>query len=192
MFYILGLGNPEEKYDGTRHNVGRDMVRQLAGGEWEKSKPANALYQRESVAGTNVEWVLPETYMNKSGDTVRYIATKHAACPEDFIVIYDDVDLAFGEVKVSFARGSGGHNGLKSIEQALKSKDYIRIRIGISPKSFWTGKVKRPSGAAMGKYVLARFSSSEKKQLPELAATVREILAVIAQSGVEKAMNQFN
>lgn len=192
MFYILGLGNPEEKYDNTRHNVGRDFVRDLAGVEFQKSKHANALYAWGTVAGEEVEWLLPETYMNKSGDTARYVAEKHGAKPADFIVLYDDVDLAIGEMKVSVGRGDGGHNGIKSLIQALKSKDFVRIRIGVAPKSFWTGKARRPEAAALSRHVLGKFTSGEQKKLAVVRDEVEKALEMIVGEGTQKAMNRFN
>lgn len=193
MFYILGLGNPESKYDGTRHNVGRDFVRVLAGESgWDTSKHANAQYVWGTVAETDVEWLLPETYMNKSGDTARYVAEKHGATPQQFVVLYDDVDLAIGELKVSVGKGDGGHNGIKSIIGALKSKDFVRIRVGVAPKSFWTGKARRPEAAALSRHVLGKFSSGEQKKLADVRDKVEQVLETVVKDGVEIAMNQFN
>lgn len=193
MFYILGLGNPESKYDHTRHNVGRDLVRMVAGDvSWELSKHAKALLARGELAGLGVEWLLPETYMNNSGDTARYVADKHGAAPGEFVVIYDDVDLPLGEIKVSVGRGDGGHNGIKSIIGALKSKDFVRIRVGVARKSFWTGKARRPVGAALPRHVLSRFSGSEQKKVAEMASVVEKALQTIVKDGTERAMNEFN
>lgn len=191
MYYILGLGNPGEKYEHTRHNVGRDIVRGLTD-NWQLDKHAQAQRANVSCGGEVVDLLLPETFMNKSGDTVRFLQQKQSATPQEIVVIYDDVDLAFGDIKVSVGRGDGGHNGIKSIISALGNKDFVRIRVGVSPKSFWTGKVKRPTGEVMGKYVLARFSSSEKKKLTELSQQVEKILTTLITDGVEKTMNKYN
>lgn len=194
MFYIVGLGNPGEKYENTRHNVGRIVVRAMAGEvSWEKSKHANALYAWGEIAGTEVGWILPETFMNKSGDTIRYVVKKHEANPGQIIVIYDDVDLALGEIKLSKGRGDGGHNGIKSIIGALGTKEFMRVRVGIAPKSFWTGKVRRPAGGApMTRHVLGRFSRGEEKVLAEVNETVAGAIKSILTDGIEKAMNHYN
>ena len=193
MYYILGLGNPGKQYDGTRHNVGRDLVSAVAGEvSWQKSKHANAHYAHGLVASTEVKWLLPDTFMNKSGDTARYVQQKHGATPEQFIVVYDDVDLAIGEFKVSTGRGDGGHNGIKSLIGALKSKDFIRIRVGVARTSFWTGKARRPEGAALPRHVLGPFSSSERKKLTTMQDSISQALTVIVRDGVQAAMNQYN
>ena len=193
MFYIFGLGNPDDGYTNTRHNVGRDMVRSLVeSAAWKKDKHANALVVIDNMKGEDVMWLLPETFMNKSGDTVRYLLDKKASRLTNFVVVYDDVDLPLGEVKVSIGRGDGGHNGIKSIIAALKSKDFVRIRVGVARKSFWTGKARRPAGAALANHVLSVFSSSEQKKVAEVAGTIKNILEVIVSEGVDKAMNKFN
>ena len=103
MFYIIGLGNPGEKYASTRHNVGRLVLEWIAEhegfGSWDSDKHANARTVRGSVAGNPVEFFEPETYMNKSGDTVKYLKDKQGAKPEDVVVVYDDVELPLGEIK---------------------------------------------------------------------------------------------
>lgn len=197
MRYIVGLGNPGEKYEGTRHNIGRDCLLTLAneGGfsSWEHSKHANAFFSRGEVGGEAVELVLPETFMNKSGEALQYVVKKHEAKPEDFIVVHDDIDLALGELKLSQGRGAGGNNGVESIIKSLKSKDFARVRVGIAPTSFWTGKVKRPAtGGPLERYVLKPFSRSEKVKLADIKQRVSEVLEAIVTDGIEKAMNTYN
>lgn len=192
MHYIVGLGNPGEQYTHTRHNIGREVLlfmqqkKQLP--DWQKSKAARALYTHTEAA----ELLLPDTFMNQSGETLRYVCDKQAAQINEFVVVHDDVDLPFGEMKIAVGRGDGGHNGLRSIISSLKSKDFIRVRLGVSPKSFWTGKVRRPAGDALATFVLGRFSMSEKKQLPEVFEKVTEAIEMITDKGVEAAMNKFN
>ena len=191
MHYVVGLGNPETKYDGTRHNVGRDVVFALAGGRdgFNKHQYANAL----TAHGGDIEWVAPETYMNKSGETVRFYKDKQGVSPEQFIVVYDDVDLPVGEVKVSVGKGAGGHNGVADIINALGSKDFLRSRIGIASVSFWTGKARRPEGGApMTRHVLGMFSGKEQKKINEIESRVCNIIHTIQTDGVQIAMNQFN
>ncbi len=196
MFYIVGLGNPGEKYDNTRHNIGRDILFTLAKdgfSEWYTSKLAQALGSRGTLSGVVVELVVPETFMNKSGDTVRYLKDKQGAQPKDLIVIYDDVDLPLGELKVSVGRGDGGHNGIKSIIGALGSKDFVRIRVGVAHKSFWTGKTLRPAGGGkMQRHVLGKFTKGEVSKVAEVTKLVTEALEMLVTVGAEKTMNKFN
>lgn len=196
MIYVMGLGNPGSQYEGTRHNIGRASVERLAArasAEWTRDKQANALLATASVGGTPATLALPETYMNRSGETAAYFTRAHGAAPEDIIVMYDDIDLPLGTVRIGKDRGDGGHNGIKSITSALKSKAFVRVRIGIAPTSFWTGKVKRPAGGgALERFVLSRFSRRER-QTAEIAID-RACAAVdaIAADGVDRAMNAFN
>ncbi len=155
MFYIVGLGNPGEKYENTRHNVGKHFLKCFAErhhfGAWEKDKGANALYTRGSVSEALIELLMPETYMNNSGDSVRYLKNKHDVTPEELILVYDDIDLPLGTFKISKGKGDGGHNGVSSVIKAFGSKDFVRIRIGIAGTSLWTGKPKRPNGAGLNR-----------------------------------------
>jgi len=193
MFYIVGLGNPGEKYTNTRHNVGRMALEHIAGSDWEKSKNANALYARGMLGSEPVEFVMPETFMNRSGETVSYITKKHDAKPEEFIVVHDDIDLPFGEIKIGQGKGAGGNNGVDSIIKHLKSKNFVRVRIGIAPTSFWTGKSKRPAGGGpLERFVLKPFNKSEQKQLEEVLGQVRDAIEIVISDGHEIAMNKYN
>jgi peptidyl-tRNA hydrolase len=197
MFYIFGLGNPGEKYNGTRHNIGRAAVEHIFAegsfSDWNRSKSAQALYAWGSIAGAEVELVLPETFMNRSGDSVRYVVDKHQALVDNIIVIHDDIDLPFGAVRVAQGRGAGGNNGVQSIIDRLGSKNFVRIRIGIAPTSFWTGEVKRPSGGGpLERFVLKKFSGKEQKSLVGVFDTVEVAVKSIMTDGVDKAMNKIN
>jgi PTH1 family peptidyl-tRNA hydrolase len=197
MHYIVGLGNPGDKYKKTRHNIGRMSVEAFAEHSnisgWSKSKNANALYTRGMSKGKPFELLLPETFMNKSGDTVKYVVDKHEAKVEDFIVVHDDIALPFGDIKISYRRGAGGNNGVNSIIKQLDSNAFARIRVGIAPKSFWTGKVKRPvGGGPLEQFVLKSFSTGESKYLPDIFEKVQIAIGIILDDGVEKAMNKLN
>ena len=196
MFYIVGLGNPGDEYKNTRHNVGRSYLEKFAargGYTWQKSRPAKALYSHASVAGEGVELILPETFMNKSGDTLAYYVEKHGASPDEFIILHDDIDLALGEIKISRGRGDGGNNGIKSIIQRLGHKDFTRVRIGISPKHWWTGEIKRPkSGASLNSFVLGQFGRREESSLAEVTPNITGAIESILTHGVEGAMNRWN
>lgn len=138
-----------------------------------------------------VAMLYPDTFMNNSGSAVVKFVPKNAV--GDLIVIHDDVDLPFGEIKISKGRGGGGNNGIASIINKLGSKDFVRIRVGIAPTSFWTGKVKRPAGGGpLERFVLKPFGASERKQLPEIFAKVDDAVREVVEKGVEAAMNKLN
>lgn len=197
MNYLIGLGNPGAEYEHTRHNIGRDLVLayQEARGfsSWTNNSPAKAIFSSGNVKGESVELVLPETFMNRSGETARFLVEKNNAKPEDLIVIYDDIDLPLGQFKISKDRGHGGHNGIKSIESSINSQSFVRVRVGIAETSFWTGRVKRPSGGErMSKYVLGRFSSREDAMLKQVQPEIFAAIDVLVSDGPELAMNKFN
>ena len=108
-------------------------------------------------------------------------------------MLHDDIDLPFGQIKIGRGRGDGGNNGIKSIIQKLGTKDFVRIRIGIAPTSFWSGKTKRPAGGGpLERFVLKPFSTKEAKQLEEVAEKSYQALQEILKNGPEIAMNKFN
>ncbi len=195
MYYIVGLGNPGEKYAHTRHNVGwlaLDVVCKVS------ALPAPILetsasgrVTEGSIAGAPVNVLYPETFMNNSGAAVAKFVPRNEVTK--LIVIHDDIDLPFGEIKIVKGRGDGGNNGIKSIIEKLGSKDFIRIRIGIAPRSIFTGAVKRPKGGGpLERYVLKPFSKKEAEQLTEVNERVTAALTTILKDGIEVAMNKFN
>lgn len=195
MHYIVGLGNPGEKYKHTRHNIGwvaLDYVREREGLPalvHEKQKSAEITEGIMAEAAVTV--LYPDTFMNNSGAAVVKFVKKAEA--EKMIVLHDDIDLPFGEIKVGKGRGDGGNNGIKSIIQKLGTKDFVRIRIGIAPKSFWTGETKRPRGGGpLERFVLKPFGTKESKQLTEVKERVYEALVEILKNGPEAAMNKIN
>lgn len=194
MFYIVGLGNPGEKYERTRHNIGWLALDYLIEQEGlpalvESGKYAGRISEGV-LCGEDVDILYPDTYMNKSGSAVQKLVSKDAV--KNLIVVHDEVDLPVGEVKISVNRGDGGHNGISSIINSMGSKEFIRIRLGISPTSFWTKKVKRPQGAALPKHVLGNFTTWEDKHLERQFELTRDIIKTILRDGVEAAMNRFN
>lgn len=148
MYYIVGLGNPGEEYAKTRHNTGRIVLSYFLKKERMqspvKSKKYASLISESEVEGENVLVLWPETYMNKSGSAVSK-AVKSAKAAQKLVVVYDDMDLSLGTFKIAYGRGSGGHRGMESIIKALKTRDFIRIRVGISSATP-TGKLKKPKG----------------------------------------------
>jgi PTH1 family peptidyl-tRNA hydrolase len=195
MFYIVGLGNHGEKYQNTRHNVGWivcDYVREKA--HLPALAPDNSMSGRVTegmIAGVEVLMLYPDTYMNNSGSAVVKFVPKSAV--GYLIVIHDDIDLPFGEVKLNKGRGDGGNNGIKSVIEKLGTKDFIRIRVGIAPRSFWTGEVKRPKGGGpLEKFVLKPFARSEEEKLEEVKERAFGALQEILLRGLESAMNKYN
>ena len=170
---LVGLGNPDKEYDGTRHNVGKDFVATLA----------SKLPKKAKVAELNV-------YMNNSGGPIKkLISSKKAAA--SLVVVHDELDLPLGRVKVSFGSSAGGHNGVKSIEKALKTRDYVRVRVGISP-STPSGKLKRPDAGKITDFVLGKFKASEQEKLKKARKIVGEALELILTEGKDKAMTEIN
>ena len=192
---IVGLGNPGEEYEGTRHNTGRMALEQFAKDNefsaWKEDPKTKATVSKGAVGKTLAALVLPDTFMNKSGNAVlRFVKSVKAA--ERMVVVYDDLDLAIGTMKISFDRGSGGHKGIESIIRAVKTKKFARVRIGISPTTA-AGKIKKPLGEEeVGEYILARFKQSELPELKVIFKKASEAMASIVTEGVGIAMNKFN
>lgn len=146
MLLIVGLGNPGQKYENTRHNVGARVINEL--------EPLNL---------KNVVLVKPATFMNESGRAVKALVKSYKLKAESLIVIHDDIDLSLGKIKVSFGSGSAGHKGVQSIIDSLGAKDFTRVRIGICPEA---GKTKE-----VDKFVLQKFSKDEEETLKETIQT---------------------
>ena len=195
MAYIfVGLGNPGEEYKETRHNTGRMLVEWFGKSleaEWKLDKKLNATVAKVKLGKTPVTLVLPETFMNNSGKSVKPLVTSVKAA-EKLLVIYDDLDLPFGTNKISFNKSSGGHRGLESIIKNIKTEKFARVRAGISPTTP-SGKIKKPKGEdAVTKVILGKFKEEDLKELKKLSKKVNEALEVFVEDGIEKAMTGFN
>jgi PTH1 family peptidyl-tRNA hydrolase len=170
---IAGLGNPGPEYKNTRHNVGRDFVEALS-----KKLPKNA------------KVVLPNSFMNNSGKDVKpLIKTQKAA--EKLVVIQDELDLPLGVVKLSFGSGAGGHKGVASIQSAIKTRDFLRIRVGISPSTA-SGKIKKPDHSEVVDFVLGKFKPTEQEKLKKVRKVVERAVEIILEEGKEAAMTEIN
>ena len=194
-YIIVGLGNPGEEYAETRHNTGRIMLTafQKSAGLPELSAKTkySSLVSEGKVGKESVLLLAPETFMNKSGSAFKNIAM-NAKKAEKVVVVYDDIDLPFGKVKMSFNRGSGGHKGLESVTRALGTPAFIRIRVGISPETP-SGKLKKPQGEkAVGDFILGKFKASEEAELKKIKKRVTEALELILSEGRELAMGKVN
>ena len=179
MKLVAGLGNPGKEYENTRHNTGRILV-----GIIEKKFEKDGEKQR-------IKFLVLDTFMNNSGKAVApLIKTKKDL--ENLLVIYDDIDLPLGKMKISFNRSSGGHNGLNSVIKALKSEEFLRIRIGISPATP-KGVVRKPKGEkAVLNFLLGEFKKPELEIIKKLSKKVAEAVETIFTEGKEKAMSLYN
>jgi peptidyl-tRNA hydrolase, PTH1 family len=184
---IAALGNPGEEYAGTRHNVGRDLLMAIEKKEGDSdTKPGKA----NRLFGKKVVLLYPNVYMNNSGGPIKKaVPTKKAA--EGLIVLHDELDLPLGKVKLSFGSSAGGHNGVKSVQNALKTQDFIRIRVGISG-STPSGKLKRPKPEKLGDFVLNTFTPKEKLELKKVQKIVSEALELIVTEGFAKAQAEIH
>ncbi len=175
MFYIIGLGNPGEEYKGTRHNTGKMAVE---------------FFAKKNIA-KNVKIIESGEFMNNSGRAVaKFIKSKKAA--QNLIVVHDDIDLPLGTMKISFNKGVGGHRGLNSVVKAVKTKEFTRIRIGISP-STPSGKIKKPEGEkAVIDFILGKFTPKQTEVLKKTIKKASEAIQTLITDGRDRAMNMFN
>lgn len=186
MFIIAGLGNPERKYDGTRHNIGFSAITALSDAydiplDFKKHK---ALCGRGYIEGQKVLLAMPLTYMNLSGESIRELIDYYKIAVEDeLIVIYDDINLAPGKLRIRAKGSAGGHNGIKSIISHLGSQDFMRIRIGVGEK---------PKGWDLADYVLGRFNREDEPVIREALKDTVEACKVIMLEDIKAAMNRFN
>ena len=196
MAYIIaGLGNPGEEYENTRHNTGRIMIEHFREAndlpEWKADKLSKALVSKGKVADESAVLLEPNNFMNNSGKSFPTFV-KSAKAAEKTIVIYDDIDLPLGVIKISYNRSSGGHNGVGSIIKALKTQEFIRVRVGVSKMSA-KGAAKKPKGEeAVLKFLLGQFKKDEMLELKKVAKRVNDALLAIISEGREKAMGEFN
>ena len=194
MKLVVGLGNPGEEYELTRHNTGYIMLDFILGKkiEWKESSGTKALYCRDSINGKVISYIKPTTFMNNSGVAILYAKEHHKINLKDIVVIYDDMDLPVGKMKISFDKSSGGHNGLESIIKKLKSKEFVRIRIGTSPTTL-SGKLRKPKGEkTVLKFLLGKYKKGELDELKKLSKKVAQALEIIFNEGYPKAMSLYN
>jgi len=195
MLNIIGLGNPGKEYEETRHNTGRIILNFIAKSndfsEWKDDMKLKSKKTKGEINNEKMEFITPDTFMNNSGIAVSKIIDNKNKL-KNLVVIYDDMDLSIGNIKISFNRSSGGHNGLESIIKKVKSQEFVRIRIGVSPITP-TGKMKKPKGEqAVLKFLLGKFKEDEIKELKKISKKVSEILVSLSENGKDKTMSVFN
>jgi PTH1 family peptidyl-tRNA hydrolase len=184
---VLGLGNPGEEFDGSRHNLGVEVLRELArrhGGSLKKSKE-RALTGEVSIGGRRVALAFPQTYMNLSGESASLLVRRYGIeRPEQIIVVHDELDLPPGKLKVKEGGGLAGHNGLRSLKQHLKSDAFLRVRIGVG---------KPPGGKEQGKdHVLKKPSKRERTEMDVTVQEATDAVEMIVVEGVAAAMTRYN
>lgn len=183
-FLIAGLGNPGRKYRKTRHNIGFMVIDEMAESYntgFKSQKPAEIAGVQ--INGNTAYLVKPMTYMNESGLAVRSIKEYYNIAPENVVVVYDDIDLPFGRLRIRGQGGSGGHKGVSSIINHLGSNEFTRVRIGIKPDHPVKDVVQ---------FVLSPFSRQERKNLEETIAKAVNAVNTVVIDGLNKSMNSFN
>ncbi len=194
MYYIVGLGNPGEEYKLSRHNAGRivigGFIKKEKIDEPEFNKKLKALVSEGKIAKEKFQIIFPETFMNKSGLSVKPLITSKKKA-ENLIVVHDDVDLAIGKFKISAGKGSGGHKGVESIMKNIKTKDFIRIRVGVSPATP-AGKLKKPNGDKMLDFIIGNFKPKELDALKKATKKIASAMETILTNGIGRAMSEFN
>ena len=186
MFVIVGLGNPGKKYENTRHNVGFMAIEALAEkyGISISEKKHKALCGTGVIEGVKVMLVKPQTYMNLSGESVGEVLNFFKLDPEEeMMVIYDDISLAPGNIRIRTKGSAGGHNGIKSLIAHAGTQAFMRIKVGVGEK---------PSGWDLADYVLGHFSEEDQVKLKETMPDIISATVLMAQGDVAKAMNDFN
>ncbi len=190
---IVGLGNPGPAYADSRHNLGFQCLNLLAkkeGIEFAKQQ-SKAKIGKGEVLGHRVILAKPRTYMNLSGTSVASLMHYYKIEPADLMVIYDDVDLPLGKIRIRERGGAGGHNGIKSIIQNLGTQDFPRIRVGIGSLENLE-MVDSPQPSRTPQYVLGRFTAEEKPIIEEVRRRVVDALCCILTDGIAAAMNRYN
>jgi peptidyl-tRNA hydrolase, PTH1 family len=179
---VVGLGNPGERYAGNRHNAGA-MVLPLLSQARLKSHKSGCLVAETTVAGHPAVLARPMSFMNESGRPVRQLLSWYKIPLERLVVIHDELDVRFGEVRVKLGGGTAGHNGLKSVVTHLGSQDFLRVRIGVS----------RPAGPQdPADYALNDFSAAQRKELDDVLARAAAAVESILEEGAQRAMNRIN
>jgi PTH1 family peptidyl-tRNA hydrolase len=180
---VVGLGNPGKEYVGTRHNIGFDVVDRLAA-KWDCSLRNRSKFAAEVGEAGGVTLVKPQTFMNRSGAAVARLVNWLKLTPADVLVVVDDADLPLGQLRLRPSGGSGGHNGLRSIIEALGSEEFARLRVGIGRRA--------PVGVDITNHVLGRFDASEREAARAATETAVEAVECCRKEGLTAAMNRFN
>ena len=192
MILIIGLGNPGKKYEFSRHNLGflvLDRFSKKNYFEFKSLKKLKSKISKGSFGKKRVVLAKPQTFMNNSGKAVRILATKYKIQNTNIFIVHDDIDLLLGKMKIVKNRGAAGHKGVQSIINEMKTKNFIRFRIGIAPKYKIT---KQWNNGVMEKFVLKKFTKTEKEAIRKAVKKCVKALETALKQGLDKAMNEFN
>ena len=186
---VVGLANPGPDYAGTRHNIGWEVLQELAAralpmpASFSTHKKTNCEIAQTRLADKQVVLARPRSYMNLSGGPVASVAKYFSVKPTDVIVIHDEIDIDFGAVRLKRGGGEGGHNGLRSMSQSLGTRDYLRVRAGVG---------RPPGRMAVADFVLKRFSKLEQPNVPFLIQDAADAVEMLLKHGLETAQNQVH
>ena len=185
MHLIVGLGNPTKQYEGTRHNVGFETIDRIAAENHisVEEKKHKALYGSGYIEGEKVILAKPQTFMNLSGESVRELSDYYKIPAENIIVIYDDISLDVGQLRIREKGSAGGHNGIKNIILHLGTEVFPRIKVGVGEK---------PKGWDLADYVLGRYSAEDRKIIDEAQKEAAEAVKLMVMDDVRGAMNRYN
>ena len=185
MYIIAGLGNPGPKYEGTRHNVGFHVIDILADclGTTVEEKKFKGLYGKGVIGGQKVLLLKPQTFMNLSGESLRAASDFYKVDPDHMIIIYDDISLDPGQLRIRLKGSAGGHNGIKNIIAHLGTQEFPRIKVGVGSK---------PPKMDLADYVLSRFSKEDQAVMEEACKEAAKAVQTMISQGAETAMNRFN
>jgi PTH1 family peptidyl-tRNA hydrolase len=184
MKLIIGLGNPDARFRGTRHNAGAEVIDRLAeekGSRLKRKWRARAFVGRIQIGGRPVTIAKPSTFMNMSGEAVNALMKREGCGSDDLLVVTDDIHLGLGRIRIRERGGSGGHNGLESVISCIGTEDFARLRIGVGPaQGDWV------------EYVLGRFLPGEWASIEKAREAAIEAIEEIVLHGIRTAMNRFN
>ena len=185
MYVIAGLGNPGREYEGTRHNVGFMTLDALAD-KYNidvREKAFKGLIGKGMIEGNKVILVKPQTYMNLSGECIRQVMDYYKVDPEDILIVYDDISLAPGQLRIRAKGSAGGHNGIKSIIAHLGTQEFPRVKVGVGEK---------PARMDLADYVLGHFSKEEQATMDDAVKEAADAVCEIVNVGIAQAMNDHN
>lgn len=185
MYLIVGLGNPENEYANTRHNMGFNTINEIAKNNninMTKSK-FKGLYETGTIQGKKIILLKPQTYMNLSGQSIKEVVDFYNIQPEEIIVIYDDIDIDKGKIKIRKKGSAGSHNGMKSVIKELGFSEFGRVRVGIGQPEFKNDMIN---------YVIGKVPEEEQNILQQGVKKAAEAVEEIIKSGIDIAMNKFN
>lgn len=197
MKLIVGLGNPGEKYERTRHNLGfmalEELLRKLESADktfWDEEKDLKAQIKKINSNGLSILLAKPTTFMNTSGFAVSKVLNYYKIEPSEMIIIHDDSDLPLGKIRVRFGGASGGHRGVQSIIDVLGTDKFLRVRLGIGrPEDERKGKGKRKD---LDRYVLAPFSGKDRNEIKHMVNETAKVISKILENGLETYMSKYN